>query len=106
MQPKLDEQPSVQWPAMAPLWQTGWSCRAPSRWGWLGSSVPSLAFWREALPEVSLAASELQKELVSTKGTPPAFALPEFSLLLGRGSLYSLRISRSLVPCCQGWVRY
>ena len=48
--------------------------------------MPSLAFRQKALPEVPLAASELQKELVSTKGTPPAFALPEFSLLLGRGS--------------------
>ena len=71
MQPKLYELPSVQWLAMAPLTRTGWFRRAPSRWGWLGSSVPSLAFRREALPEVPLAASELQKELVSTKGDSP-----------------------------------
>ena len=34
------------------------------------------AFRREELPEVTLAASEAKKELVSTKGTPPALARP------------------------------
>ena len=45
------------------------------------------AFRQEELPEVTLAASEAKKELVSTKGTPPAFALPVKVLSFWRGSV-------------------
>ena len=45
------------------------------------------AIRREVLPVVPLAASEAMKELVSTKGTPPAFALPVKVLSFWRGSV-------------------